>query len=86
MLCGFVRPDGGRLISAAPSWVTRPHRLAALGIARTLQGVGLFRRLTVLESVMVGRRARPGPGSGPRWVGYLVTGTSTGSGTGPGTP
>ena len=40
----------------------RPDRLTRLGIARTLQGVGLFGRLTVLENVMVGaqrfRRAR----------------------------
>ena len=39
-----------------------PHRLAYLGIARTLQGVGLFQRLTVLENVMTGatRHARAG--------------------------
>jgi branched-chain amino acid transport system ATP-binding protein len=32
----------------------RPHQLTRHGIARTLQGVGLFRGLTVLENVMVG--------------------------------
>jgi branched-chain amino acid transport system ATP-binding protein len=32
----------------------RPHRLASLGVARTLQGVGLFRHLSVVENVMVG--------------------------------
>ena len=32
----------------------RPDRLASLGIARTLQGVGLFGGLTVLENAMVG--------------------------------
>jgi branched-chain amino acid transport system ATP-binding protein len=59
VLCGFVRPESGRL-----SWDgreltrLRPHRLAALGIARTLQGVGLFRRLSVLENVMVGANCR----------------------------
>jgi branched-chain amino acid transport system ATP-binding protein len=59
VLCGFVRPESGRL-----SWDgrqlsrLRPHRLAALGIARTLQGVGLYRRLTVLENVMVGANCR----------------------------
>lgn len=53
--CGFVRPDAGRL-----SWrekeITglRPHHLAGMGIARTLQGLGLFDGLTVLENVMVG--------------------------------
>jgi branched-chain amino acid transport system ATP-binding protein len=36
----------------------RPHQLTRHGIARTLQGVGLFRGLTVLENVMVGAFAR----------------------------
>ena len=55
VICGFVQPDAGTL-----SWhgqtlrSHRPDRLAGLGIARTLQGVGLFPRLTVLENVMVG--------------------------------
>jgi branched-chain amino acid transport system ATP-binding protein len=55
VICGFVTPDSGVLNwSGAPLARIRPHRLAALGIARTLQGVGLFPRLTVLENVMVG--------------------------------
>lgn len=55
VICGFVAPDSGTL-----SWRgktlqrIRPHRLASLRIARTLQGVGLFGRMTVLENVMVG--------------------------------
>ena len=63
VICGFVKPDSGSL-----SWRgqtlerIRPDRLAGLGIARTLQGVGLFPRMTALENVMVGaerfRRAR----------------------------
>jgi branched-chain amino acid transport system ATP-binding protein len=32
----------------------KPHRLTAQGIARTLQGVGLFDGLSVLENVMAG--------------------------------
>ena len=53
--CGFVKPQSGtvsfdgRVLNGL-----RTHRLAALGIARTLQGVGLFRGLTVAENVMVG--------------------------------
>jgi branched-chain amino acid transport system ATP-binding protein len=40
----------------------RPHQLAGLGIGRTLQGLGLFDRMPVLENVMVGadRHARAG--------------------------
>jgi branched-chain amino acid transport system ATP-binding protein len=65
VICGFVKPDAGNL-----SWHdevvprVRPEQLSQMGIARTLQGVGLFPRLTVLENVMMGatrfRRARLG--------------------------
>jgi branched-chain amino acid transport system ATP-binding protein len=65
VICGFVAPDSGTI-----SWRDRsldrlqPHRLSSMGISRTLQGVGLFSKLTVLENVMTGadrfRRARYG--------------------------
>ncbi len=65
VICGFVRPDVGHAAAGADEPLARGSvrdRLASLGIARTLQGVGLFPRLTVLENVMVGaerfRRAR----------------------------
>ena len=55
VLCGFVRPDSGTIHFADRDLARlRPHRLAGLGIARTMQGVGLFRGLSVLENVMVG--------------------------------
>ena len=55
VICGFVTPDSGTISwRGAPLARIRPDRLAALGIARTLQGVGLFERMTVLENVMVG--------------------------------
>ncbi len=55
VLCGFVRPDSGELSLGGTSLTgLSPYRLASLGIARTLQGVGLFRGLTVLENVMAG--------------------------------
>ncbi|MBO0772609.1 MAG: ABC transporter ATP-binding protein [Actinobacteria bacterium] len=55
VLCGFVRPQSGALrFDGTALTGLRPHRLAGLGIARTLQGVGLFSRLTVLENVMMG--------------------------------
>jgi branched-chain amino acid transport system ATP-binding protein len=72
VLCGFVQPDSGRLrFDGADLSKLRPHRLASLGIARTLQGVGLFPGLTVLENVMVGgtRHARAGFWSGVAGVG-----------------
>jgi branched-chain amino acid transport system ATP-binding protein len=54
-VCGFVRPASGTIFFDSRELTgARPHRLAGLGIARTLQGVGLFRGLTVAENVMVG--------------------------------
>ena len=65
LICGFVTPDSGTLRWRGESLGRiSPDRLAGLGIARTLQGVGLFERLTVSENVMIGaerfRRARLG--------------------------
>ena len=55
VICGFVTPDAGTLSwHGQPIGRIRPERLAGMGIARTLQGVGLFGGLTVLENVMVG--------------------------------
>ncbi|HEY2281061.1 MAG TPA: ABC transporter ATP-binding protein [Streptosporangiaceae bacterium] len=54
-VCGFVKPQTGT-VSFEGHELTglRTDRLAALGITRTLQGVGLFPGLTVTENVMVG--------------------------------
>ncbi len=55
VLCGFVKPQAGQIqFDGRELTQLRPHQLASLGIARTLQGVGLFRGLSVLENVMVG--------------------------------
>jgi branched-chain amino acid transport system ATP-binding protein len=55
VICGFVKPTAGALSwRGQPLDRIAPARLASLGIARTLQGVGLFSHLTVLENVMVG--------------------------------
>jgi branched-chain amino acid transport system ATP-binding protein len=35
-----------------------PYRIAALGIGRTFQNLALFRTMTVLENVMIGRHSR----------------------------
>jgi branched-chain amino acid transport system ATP-binding protein len=55
VICGFVRPQSGTLTwREKPLVRVSPDRLAALGISRTLQGVGLFAGLTALENVMTG--------------------------------
>jgi branched-chain amino acid transport system ATP-binding protein len=55
VLCGFVEPDSGQIqFDGRELTRLRPHQLARLGIARTLQGVGLFAGLSVIENVMIG--------------------------------
>jgi branched-chain amino acid transport system ATP-binding protein len=62
-ICGIVTPDSGTLAFDGSSlpWPAT-HQLAELGIARTLQGVGLFPDLTVLENVMIGAEKFAGTG------------------------
>ncbi|AXB43167.1 ABC transporter ATP-binding protein [Amycolatopsis albispora] len=55
VICGFVRPEQGTLRwRGDPLRNHSPRELAGLGIARTLQGLGLFAGLTVLENVLAG--------------------------------
>src|SRR6266516_4509287 len=51
VVCGFVRPDTGTLTWQGAPLRPKPAELTRLGIARTLQGVGLFDGLTVVENV-----------------------------------
>jgi len=54
-ISGLVKPDSGSftLFGKEENW-PKPHHLVGHGISRTLQGVGLFADLTVLENVMIG--------------------------------
>lgn len=55
VLSGFLSPDSGTVwVKGRPRRHLRPHRLTSLGIARTLQGVGLFPALTARENVALG--------------------------------
>ena len=62
VLCGFIRPDTGEVLFGGRLHNARPHQLASLGVARTLQGVGLYAGLTALENVMVGASCRASAG------------------------
>src|ERR1700749_1735154 len=62
VLCGFIRPDAGQVLLGGRRPDIRPHRLASLGVARTLQGVGLYSGLTAVENVMVGATSRASAG------------------------
>jgi branched-chain amino acid transport system ATP-binding protein len=55
VVCGFLEPDSGALHWRGERVEgLRPHKLAGMGISRTLQGVGLFAGQTVLENVVAG--------------------------------
>ncbi|GIH06499.1 ABC transporter ATP-binding protein [Rhizocola hellebori] len=62
VICGLVQPTSGRLTHDGRVLRPQPHSLTRHGISRTLQGVGLFKGLTVVENVMAGAtcQARPG--------------------------
>jgi branched-chain amino acid transport system ATP-binding protein len=63
VVCGLVSPvSGDVMFNGRRINGVRPHELNGLGIARTLQGLGLWRGLTVLENVMVGARRATSPG------------------------
>jgi branched-chain amino acid transport system ATP-binding protein len=56
-VCRLVTPSRGSITYAGHSLLSmRSSHLADLGIVRTLQGLGLWTRLSVLENVMLGAR------------------------------
>ncbi|MET0136539.1 MAG: ABC transporter ATP-binding protein [Kibdelosporangium sp.] len=64
VVSGFIRPQEGSIRWCGAELPDhRPHALAGLGIARTLQGLGLFAGMSVLDNVLVGagKLARSGP-------------------------
>ncbi len=54
VICGFTRPHSGRMLLDGSSFRPKPSRLAGQGISRSLQGLGLFPGLSVLENVIAG--------------------------------
>jgi branched-chain amino acid transport system ATP-binding protein len=56
MISGFYRPNGGSIVFEDRDITNaRPSQIARLGIARTFQNIALFRGLTVLDNIMLGR-------------------------------
>ena len=80
---GLYHPQEGSIILTGrggnrhPLGRLPPHRIAALGVARTFQNIELFKHMTVLDNLMLGRhvhmkggslewRPLPGPPAPPR--------------------
>jgi branched-chain amino acid transport system ATP-binding protein len=56
MISGFYHPDSGSIYLADRDIThVAPNRIAALGVARTFQNIALFRGMTVLDNLMLGR-------------------------------
>jgi branched-chain amino acid transport system ATP-binding protein len=59
VISGFLPPDSGKVrFEGLKMRHTRAHKLTKMGIARTLQGVGLFPSMTALENVVLGGTSR----------------------------
>ena len=59
MVSGFYKPDQGAILFRDRDiGRLKPNEIAELGIARTFQNIALFRGLTVLDNLMLGRHVR----------------------------
>jgi branched-chain amino acid transport system ATP-binding protein len=58
LITGVLKPDRGKVMFDGKDITgAAPHRLAAMGIARTFQNIRLFKHLNALENVMIGQVA-----------------------------
>ena len=56
MISGFYHPDIGRIaLDGTAITEFSPSRVAELGVARTFQNIALFKGMTVLDNLMLGR-------------------------------
>ena len=59
---GFYPPQEGRILFEGKQLNgLKPHRIAETGIARTFQNVALFRGMSVLDNIMLGRHTHMRP-------------------------
>ncbi len=59
LISGFLRPDAGMILFDGRNITgEEPHRICALGVARTFQIVQPFARLTVRENIAIGAHLR----------------------------
>jgi branched-chain amino acid transport system ATP-binding protein len=59
MISGFYHPDNGSIAFEGRDITNlKPSEIARLGLARTFQNIALFRGMTVLDNLMLGRHVR----------------------------
>jgi len=62
-ISGLLRPTSGSILFLGREISGfLPHRIARLGLSRTFQHVALFKSMTVIENVMLGRHPRTSSG------------------------
>lgn len=55
-MCGYYRPDGGRIVWQGQNITgLAPPQAAKLGIGRSFQNIELFKNLTCLDNLLLGR-------------------------------
>jgi branched-chain amino acid transport system ATP-binding protein len=61
VITGFYRPQSGSVNLFGEEVIgLKPHRIAARGVARTFQNLALFRGMTVLDNILLGRHVHMG--------------------------
>jgi branched-chain amino acid transport system ATP-binding protein len=69
VVCGFVRRYAGTMSLFGVPLRPRPQALTGYGIARTMQGLGLFSGLSTIENVMLGANCHARAGFVPALFG-----------------
>jgi len=63
LVSGFYQPTEGEiLVGGVPTAGIRPHKVTALGVARTFQNIRLWNDMTVLDNIRVAQHYRLGYG------------------------
>ena len=63
LVSGFYQPSSGTIrINGVDTRGLKPHRVTALGVARTFQNIRLWNEMTVLDNIRVARHGKLGYG------------------------
>src|SRR6185436_19649614 len=72
VVTGFYKPQSGSVtIFGEDLTRVKPNKIARRGVARTFQNLALFRGMTVLDNILLGRHIHMGAGALPAlfyWV------------------